>query len=260
VFVQLGDARVNTASFGSGDDVVFGVGGWIGNWELWQQPFELLTSKGFRTIAYDHYGAGETTAPAERLAFEAHVGCVFELLDHFGVERCVLAGESNGGTVAFAAATRDPSRFRGVAVVDAPVHGFDNDVVRGFIEALRADYESTIAGFVDFCIPEPDCDHVKRWLRRILMRADADGAITLLEAMFGVDLRSDLPSLDLPAQIIHGEHDRNPHNSVDDARETARLLGDAPLHVVRGAGHVPTLTRPSEVADVMADFIARLPA
>jgi pimeloyl-ACP methyl ester carboxylesterase len=246
-------------SFGSGDSVNLGVGGWIGNWELWQQPFEILSAHGLRTIAYDHYGAGETTAPIECLKFDSHVECVFRLLDHFGIERCVIAGESIGGTVALAAATREPMRFRGVIVVDAPVHGFDNDVVRQFADALRADFGGTIASFVDFCIPEPASDQEKRRLRRILMDADPEVAIALLEAMYDVDLRPSLSSLGVPVQLIHGELDQNPHNRLSDAEATAHLLGDAPLHVVKGAGHVPTLTRPTEVADAMASFISRLP-
>ena len=185
---------------------------------------------------------------------------MFRLLDHFGVDRCVVAGESNGGTVALAAAAQDPSRFRGVIVVDAPIHGFDNEVVRRFVESLRADFEGAIRFFVEFCIPEPDAEHYKRWLRRILLRADPEVSVALLEAMYDVDLRPILPSLGVPVQLIHGELDRNPHNQLSDAIETAQLLGGAPLHVVKGAGHVPTMTRPLEVADAMRAFHTGLPA
>lgn len=161
MFTPIGPSLINAVSFGS-SDVVLGVGGWIGNWELWQQPFELLSADGYRTIAYDHYGAGETVAPSELATFEGQVQAVFQILDHYDIGRCVLAGESNGGTVALAAAARHPERFRGVIVVDAATNGFDNDRTRGFVEALRSDHAGSMGMFVDFCIPEPDADHLKR--------------------------------------------------------------------------------------------------
>lgn len=36
----------------------------MGNWELWLQPFELL-SREWRCIAYDRRGSGETVVPLE---------------------------------------------------------------------------------------------------------------------------------------------------------------------------------------------------
>jgi pimeloyl-ACP methyl ester carboxylesterase len=38
-------------------------GGWVGNWELWQEPFQLMQSR-WRCIAYDHRGAGSGQDPA----------------------------------------------------------------------------------------------------------------------------------------------------------------------------------------------------
>jgi pimeloyl-ACP methyl ester carboxylesterase len=258
MFRRVGEALINTVSFGSGDTVVFGVGGWIGNWELWQQPFEVLSRQGFRTIAYDHYGSGETIAPSHLLTFEAHINAVFRLLDDLGIETCVLAGESMGGTVAIEAARRSPARFHGVVVVGSAVHGFDDQRTQEFAAALRKNHEATMRFFVDLCIPEPDAEHLKRWLLRILLRTPVEDAVTLLEAMYGLDLRPRLGELEVPVQFVHGELDALPNNAVADAEATAGAVRDARFHIVRGAGHVPTLTRPFEVAEVMAAFIRDL--
>lgn len=189
---RIGAGLVNTAAFGAGDRTIVGVGGWVGNWELWQQPFDRLRRTS-RVIAYDHPGAGETDVALDHLTF-----------------------------------------------------------------GLRADHPGTMSSSVDLCIPEPDSDHLERWLLRILLRSDAATAIALLEAMYGIDLRPRLPEIDVPVLVVNGELDALPANRVERAEETAELLPDARLHVGAGAGHLPTLTRPGEVAAAIETFLADL--
>lgn len=254
MFLRIGADLVNTAVFGAGDRTILGVGGWIGNWELWQQPFERL-SRTHRVVAYDHPGSGETLVAAERLTFEHQVDTVAGVLDALGIDRCVLAGESMGGTVAVAAALREPERYEALVLVDSPMWDFDDVPVRRFIDGLRADHRGTLRAFVDLCIPEPDSEHLRRWLLRILTRPDAATAIALLEAMFGIDLRPSLPAIQVPVLVINGELDALPANGVERAEETATLIDGARLHVIEGAGHVPTLTRPDEVASEIETFL-----
>ncbi|HVM40787.1 MAG TPA: alpha/beta hydrolase [Acidimicrobiia bacterium] len=256
MFRTIEGFTVNTASFGNGERTIVGVGGWIGNWELWQQPFEIL-SRSYRTVAYDHPGAGETVVPHEALTFDQQVDTLVDLLDDFDIDRCVLAGESNGGTTAIAAASRQPERFEALVLVDSPISDFDNEPTRQFVDALRADHEGAMRAFVDFCIPEAGAEHLKRWLLRILMRPDVETAVALLEAMSDVDLRPILPEIGIPTLVVMGELDALPNNGVAVAEETVGLLPDAQLHVVDGAGHVPTLTRPGEVAGAVEAFLAQ---
>ena len=68
MFISRDDARIFATAFGprSGRDIV-GIGGWIGSWELWIDPFSIL-SESWRTLAYDHRGSGATIAPVETIA------------------------------------------------------------------------------------------------------------------------------------------------------------------------------------------------
>jgi len=254
MFERLGGQLVNTVSFGSGETTLLGVGGWIGNWELWQQPFELLSDR-YRTVAYDHFGAGETVVAPEFWTFDAQVEAVFGLLDLLELDRCVLMGESNGGTVAMAAALRAPERFSGLVLVDAPHANFDQPRIRAFIEALRRDFPATIRAFVELCTPEPEVDHIRRWARNILLKADPEAAVSLLETMYPLDLRPSLPEIALPTLVIHGALDALPATGLEVAEETARLIPNARLQVVAGAGHVPTLTFPEQVAEAIDAFV-----
>src|SRR5579859_3452681 len=52
MFLDVRGVRLNVVSFGSGTRTFVATGGWTGSWELWQQPFELLTAVGWRRADY----------------------------------------------------------------------------------------------------------------------------------------------------------------------------------------------------------------
>ena len=100
MFVTVGDAQIFTISFGSRAlPPIVGIGGWIGSWELWADPFSIL-SQDWHTIAYDHRGSGATVAPPASITFARLVDDLFAVLDALGVEQCVLAAESSGALTA----------------------------------------------------------------------------------------------------------------------------------------------------------------
>ena len=245
MFLSVDGIRLHTVSFGEGPRTLVAIGGWTGSWELWEQPFELLTAAGWRCIAYDHRGSGESPADPARITVEAMVEEVFGVLDALDVERCLLAGESMGGAIAQYVAARAPDRFEGLVLV-APGPTGRHQVDRAFTAFCRSDYPTAARAFVEQCLPEPDSEHLKRWGRDILLRAEPEQAARMLE-MWEDD---DVPELDperigIPVLIVHGTDDALV--GVDSSRELATRLPDVELVVLERAGHVPTVTQPSEV-------------
>lgn len=116
MFFRIDDRVINAVSFGGGATTLLGIGGWTGTWQLWRQPFESLSTS-WRCIAYDHRGAGQTHCGLEQLTLDGLVDDVFAVMDLLEIERCWLAGESNGGLIGVLAAIRDPSRFHGLVTI-----------------------------------------------------------------------------------------------------------------------------------------------
>jgi pimeloyl-ACP methyl ester carboxylesterase len=256
MFISIGDARIYATSFGPiNRPAVLGVGGWTGSWELWAEPFSILSQR-WRTIAYDHRGAGITRAPVETITHERLVDDVFAVMDVFQVERCVLAAESAGALSALGAALRHPERIAGLVLVDAMFYRAPTAQEPPFVSGLRTHYEETLRRFVAACVPEPDSEHLKAWGFKILSRATPAEAIALFNAATGVDLRGDLARITQPVLIFHGE--RDVIVPLDQARALAAALPSATLTVIPGAGHVPTVTQPSLIADGMTDFLAAI--
>ena len=249
MFLDVNGVRLHALDFGGGPRTLVAVGGWTGSWEVWEEPIAQLTARGWRCIAYDHRGSGESPVDPALITVGAMVDDVAGVLDALGVERCVLAGESQGGAIAQYAAVQSPHRFDGL-VLSGPGPTGRSEGGGGFADACRADYPAAVGEFVSACFPEPDSDHVKRWARNILLRAEPEQAARIIEmwrdeVVPNVDPRQ----IDVPTLILHGTSDVIV--PIELSRQLAELLPDAELVEFEGSGHVPTMTRPAEVVDAI---------
>lgn len=253
MFIQHNEARLFTVSFGAGSRTLLAHGGWVGSWELWAQPFTHL-SQSWRTVAYDHRGTGATIAPTETISFATLVDDLLAVLDALEIEQCVVAGESAGAAVVLQAALERPERFSGLVLVDGLYHQPQPSGPDLFLQGLKSHYPATLQRFVNTCTPEPDSETIRRWGMQIVTRAEQAAAIRLYEMTYGLDLRPRLATITLPTLIIHGEKDALV--PVSAAQWLAGQLPNSQLHILPGAGHVPTMTRPREVSTLINQFFA----
>lgn len=105
MFLEIGDVRLLALSFGAGTRTILAVGGWTGSWEVWEEPLAQLSADGWRCVAY-HRGAGESPVDPSRISVQHLVDDVAAVMDAVGIDRCVLAGESQRGAIAQYAAAR----------------------------------------------------------------------------------------------------------------------------------------------------------
>lgn len=259
MFHHIGNRRVHSLSFGSGPRTLVGVAGSFASWEIWSPVFELL-SPTWRVVGFDHDGVGQSKVPVEAISHDAHVETLLSVLDAQGVDRCVVAGDSANAAVAVDAVLREPSRFDGLVIANGHVWGFDRPEVRQFVDALRTRFEPTVDFFVNLVFPEADSEHLKRWLRDIIIRTGAESAARILEVNFDVDLRSRLSEISVPTLIVHGALDSINPDALAEANQLARLIPGARLELIDDAGHLPLLSRPSVVAGMLDSFLSATPS
>jgi pimeloyl-ACP methyl ester carboxylesterase len=253
MFLKSADASILIQSFGNGSRTLVAHGGWVGSGELWMQPFELL-SRSWRTITYDHRGTGATLSKAPRITFDLLVDDLFRVLDHCGVESCVLAGESAGAAVVLEAALRRPERFTGLVIVSGRYVGDRTPQRDRLLQGCRANFDATMDAFVDACVPEEDCAAERAWGKRIVKRSNAQAAVELMECMEGIDIESRLSSIGHRCVVLHGARDAI--TPLASSEKLASAMPNARLVVADRAGHVPTVTRPQWIAEQIDGFFA----
>ena len=242
VFIDSEGVLLNVVTWGtSGRPAFVAHGGWVGNWELWQEPFRIMQPR-WHCVSYDHRGSGATSATAEQISPRSLVTDLIRVLDHLQISRCVLAGESMGALPCMTAAIDYPERVAGLVLVDG------TPAARGaeaLIDGSRTDFRATVTWFVDACVPEPDSEHIRRWGRQILLRADGEAAARILESHAEETVAPAAEKIEAPTLLIHGDQDAIVPLAA--AKELAGRIPKSTLVTLPDTGHVPTLTRPNEV-------------
>ena len=120
-FVHTNGIRMHVAEAGSGYPMVL-CHGFPELWYSWRHQMRALADAGFRAIAPDQRGYGETTCPQPIEAYTQRnlVADLTGMLDALGLENAVVVGHDWGGAVAWNAAMMAPARFTHVIGVNTP--------------------------------------------------------------------------------------------------------------------------------------------
>ncbi len=120
-YIQTNGIRMHVVEAGSGFPVLF-CHGFPELWYSWRHQIKALADAGFRAIALDQRGYGETDAPQEIAAYTIHhlVGDLTGLLDALEIEKAVIVGHDWGGFVVWQMAQLAPQRVAGVVGLNTP--------------------------------------------------------------------------------------------------------------------------------------------
>jgi len=119
--VETNGIRMHVAEAGSGFPVLF-CHGFPELWYSWRHQLRALAAAGFRAIAPDQRGYGETDAPDAIDAYTVHhlVGDLTGLLDALGIEKAAIVGHDWGGILVWQMALLAPHRVAAVVGVNTP--------------------------------------------------------------------------------------------------------------------------------------------
>ena len=92
--------------------------------EAWRPQLDGLAD-GYRMCAYDNRGIGRSPLGDRRLTIELMTRDALALMDHFGWQRCHVAGHSMGGVIAQQLALDAPERVASLALLCTFVRGVD---------------------------------------------------------------------------------------------------------------------------------------
>lgn len=256
--VRVDGGELVVAEAGAGRPIVL-VHGLGGTFRYWLGTVRRLAPES-RVLAFDVPGFGGSqpaSTPFDLLAAGERLLAASEAV---GALRPVLVGHSLGGPIAVLVAERHPERVAGVVLVGSTglsrERAWRRHVLLPLIHAAlrhprtweRVLAEHPAARRIVFREMLADPAALDPFETRMLVggAAIARQLDDSIESSLACDLRSNLSALPLPLGIVWGELDRTA--PLADAELASRLRPDAPMRVVRGAGHVPMLERPVEFA------------
>jgi pimeloyl-ACP methyl ester carboxylesterase len=248
---------------GHGEPVLMiqGLGGRAADWG--SVPARL--APGFEVITFDNRGTGKSDKPDVEYSLDVMADEAVAVLQAAGHERAHVVGLSMGGMIAQLVALRHPRRVRKLVLLSttpgashtvpptptamaALVPDMTQPPEQIVLSAMRA---IAAPGFAD-AHPEVLNDIVQT-----AMQAPTPQFVFVrqMSAIMGSDRYADLPAIDAPTLVIHGDADPLvPHAN---AGILAERIPGAQLVTLRGCGHLAMWEQPAELARVLFEFLGR---
>lgn len=188
-------------------------------------------------------------------------GIVSDLLDQLP-ERFALAGHSMGGIVAMEVLRRAPKRVIRLCLLDTnpmpepPAFAALREPMIVGAQSGRLDEVMRDSMPSDFLAPGPGRLDIMNLLADMTSDLGAEVFVRQSRALQRrPDQQSTLRKCAVPTRIICGESD--PLTPVRRHEFMAKLIPDATLTIISGAGHMPTLEQPAATTQAMRDWLAQ---
>lgn len=257
--------RASYETHGEGRQAVVFLHGIGSSKEGWAAQREAVVEAGWKFVAVDAPGYGETPLP-DAPGFEPHDDAIRATLDQLGLAKAVICGHSLGGMTAQEFHATHPDRVSGLILsATSPAFGRpDGDFQKEFVRQRLEPFEQGMS-----------MEEVARSTARLLVAksARARAVETIAEDMAKVpvpaytlavrtltafDQRANLPNITVPTLLIAGEEDTN--SPAPMMRKMAEKIPEAEYVELKKTGHMGPVENPVEFNREVVKFLRKIPA
>ena len=254
---------------GSGQPIVL-IHGYPLNGASWEKQEGALLQAGYRVITYDRRGFGKSSQPTIGYDYDTFAADLDALLQHLNLDDVVLCGFSMGtGEVTRYLSTYGSARVTKAVLMGAippfllktgdnpdGVDGSVFDEIKAAIVKDRPAYlETFLDSFYNLDVLGGSRVSEQAWQNSFNVAITASPyAVHACVDTWLTDFRGDLPKIDVPTLLIHGDADR----ILPYAATAARLPGlmtDLEVVTVEGGPHNIAWTYPDEVNQALLAFL-----
>jgi pimeloyl-ACP methyl ester carboxylesterase len=220
----------------------------LGSVALWKDfPARLAAATGCGVLVYSRYGLGNSDRLTEKrpVRFMHHEGEVVlpELLEKLNIQRPVLLGHSDGGSIALIFAGRYPNAVSGL-ILEAP-HVFVEDLSVASITQAKVNYETT-----DF----------RQKLARYHAHVDETfwgwNDIWLNPEFRAWNIEECLPSITCPILVIQGLEDE--YGTVAQVEAIKAKAPQTEIVMLASCRHSPHRYQPDKTLELMTEFMMEI--
>jgi non-heme chloroperoxidase len=254
---------------GSGPPVVL-IHGYPLSGRAWDKQVPVLLEAGHRVITYDRRGFGKSSRPTSGYDYDTFATDLQTLMDELELRNATLVGHSMGtGEVTRYLGTYGSARVaRAVLISPIPPfllqtsdnpEGLPGSLFEGFIRDAKADTPAWMKGFLDNfynmdvyggnLVSDPAFQ--ASW--NIAATASATAAVACIPT-WETDFRKDLPKIDVPVLVIHGDADRIlPFPNT--GKRLPGLIKEMELVVIEDGPHAISWTHADQVNTALLRFL-----
>jgi non-heme chloroperoxidase len=275
--IQVGEENstpiyLHYEDLGSGQPVVL-IHGFPLSGRSWEKQTTALLDAGHRVITYDRRGFGDSSQPSFGYDYDTFAADLDALMTALDLQETILVGFSMGtGEVTRYLATYGSERVSKAALLgvippfllktDDNPEGVDGSVFDDIVAAIRADRLAYLTAFfeafynLDELLGKRISDEVVRDSWNVAAGASAIGTVSCPPTWI-TDFREDLPKIDVPTLVVHGDADRI--LPIDSTAHRLPDLIDCELVVIEGAPHGLLWTHAAEVNEALLQFLGAVP-
>ena len=254
-------------SGGDGQPVVL-VHGWPLSHRMWESQVNALTAAGYRCVAYDRRGFGESGKATGGYDYDTFTSDLNDLLESQDLRNVMLAGFSmGGGEVARYIGKYGTRRIAKAALLGAVPpfllktndnpDGVPQSVFDGMLAGVTSDRIAFLDEFLknfyntDANKPPTDLVEYSKW---IAWAASPLGTQQCIVAFGTTDFRQDLAKFDVPTLIVHGDADRIVPIDIS-GKKSHELIPGSRYEVLKGAPHGFAATHATELNRLLLEFL-----
>jgi non-heme chloroperoxidase len=255
---------------GVGQPVVL-IHGYPLNGRSWERQTRDLLAAGYRVVAYDRRGFGNSSQPTTGYDYDTFTADLNAVIEHLNLTDINLVGFSMGtGEVTRYLGTHGSGRVRKAALLgaippylrlaDDNAKGVDGSVFEGIKSAIVADRYAYFKDFFDNFYNTDKLGGTKISEQAVqasfnVAAGSSPYATYACVDTWLTDFRADLPKIDVPMLVLHGTEDRIlPFENT--AARLPELVQGLKLIPVEGGPHNIGWTFPEVVNPALLEFLA----
>lgn len=218
----------------------------LGAVRSWKEQIPVLSAAGYRVVAYDRWGHGESS-PREVWSmpyFKQDLADFQSILEQLELEQFAMIGHSDGGKIAMYYTVDHPNRVTSLVIVSAHIY-IEPKMDLG-IQSVRNDFEQDLK------------------FQRKMQRVHGHNSQALFWGWFNGwndpaardwDMRAAIKHISCPTLVVQGLEDE--HATPRHAQNIAAAIPASELYLLPGAGHMLLQDFPEQFNRQMLDFLGR---
>jgi pimeloyl-ACP methyl ester carboxylesterase len=212
-------------------------------------PVAALLAKRFRMISWTMPGHGDSDPLPRHYSIEDYAAALAELMDALQLKTAHVGGESVGGSVTAAFASRYGDRTSSAMLIETPCRTYEEWGARWGHTEGNFGLPTQNEGQVKERVANVDAALLQRWN----IDRNKAGGKTMVGVMWAIrefDVRAAAAKIERPAVILYGK--RGP--TIADQQRFKDAAPKIPIGYFEDSGHFPMYDEPEQFAKVVTEF------